>query len=136
MLPTFTPAAVTPCLDFSDNFDQRSVLWSTASDDVADVQVRDGGLDVGIKKPRCYTAHIIRWYTDLIIEGDVRQLDDSLERFGLMFRFVLYINGQKVAATTDASFSEGGAGVVGCTCEGYDTLHVQFDNIAIYCWPD
>jgi hypothetical protein len=162
---------------------------------VADVQLQGGVLDVSIKQPYHYTTRIIRWYTDLIIEADVRLLDNSPERFGLIFRsdtqhrnfyafriagdgtfsldkhtpdndfqpiygpepspavktgsetnhlkvivrgqqFVLYVNDQKVATVTDNSFSEGSAGVVACTCDGSNTLHVQFDNITIYRWPE
>lgn len=72
---------------YSENFgDPRNGVWDSVSGDVSERGYDNGEYFMRIKKPYYYSSVCRRWYSDMMIEVDIRQMDNAAERYGLAFR--------------------------------------------------
>ncbi len=87
-LPSTTPVASVPAgLFYSENFsDPKNGVWDSASGEISERGYDNGEYFMRIKKPYYYSAVCRRWYSDLLVEVDVRQMDTAAERYGIAFR--------------------------------------------------
>jgi serine/threonine protein kinase len=88
LLPPATPVASgPPGLFYSENFsDPKNGVWDSVSGEISERGYDNGEYFMRIKKPYYYSAVCRRWYSDLLVEVDVRQMDTVAERYGIAFR--------------------------------------------------
>lgn len=87
LLPLATVASVPAGLFYSEDFsDPKNGVWESVSGDISERGYDNGEYFMQIKKPYYYSSVCRRWYSDLMVEVDVRQMDTAAERYGIAFR--------------------------------------------------